>query len=90
MNWEYSVQSLIAKDGDTISLSLMRSTERVIVPDKGLPVGNFWVWPVNQDKSYVVTAEWPRDGRDENGDIWFVKINWPQPNTSLTSEGFSK
>jgi len=78
---------LFIADFDTESLSLKRSTELIIVPNKGLPVGNFWVWPVNQDESYVVTAEWPRDGREENGDVWLVKVKWRKPNMGMTEEG---
>ncbi len=79
-------------DVDVKTLSLKRATERVIVPNrstgvKGLPVGNFWVWPVNQQETYVTVAEWPRDGRLQNGDIWLCKIRWRQPNRQLTSEG---
>lgn len=75
-------------DVDAETLTLKRSTERIIVPNKGLAVGNFWVWPVDQHKSYVVTAEWPRDGREENGDIWLTKIEWKNPNQLLTEEGY--
>jgi hypothetical protein len=72
-------------DLDLATLSLKRATERVIVPNrpsggKGWPVGNFWVWPVSQEESWVTTAEWPRDGRPENGDVWLAKLVWRQPN----------
>ncbi len=79
-------------DVDLDTLSLKRSTERIIVPyrpspGKGLPVGNFWVWPVSPGETAVTTAEWPRDGRPENGDIWLAKIIWKNPNQLLTPEG---
>lgn len=79
-------------DVDMKTLSLKRSTERIIVPNrstgvKGLPVGNFWVWPVRDRETYVTVAEWPRDGRPQNGDIWLVKIQWRQPNRLLTPTG---
>jgi len=82
-------------DVDHKTLSLKRSTERIIVPNRsekesGLPVGNFWVWPINQKESYVIVAEWPRDGRQENGDIWLVKIHWRHPNQKMTSNGREK
>lgn len=67
-------------DLDPVNLHLFKETERIVVPDQGLAVGNFWVWPVNEQESYVVTAEWPRDGRKENGDIWLVKVIWRSPN----------
>ncbi len=63
-------------DLDPVTLTLQRSTERVIVPNKGNPIGNFWVWPINQQESWVTVTEWPRDGRKENGDTWLAKIFW--------------
>jgi hypothetical protein len=63
-------------DIDPATLTLRRSTERIVVPNRGLPVGNFWVWPIDEDRSYVAVAEWPRDGRAENGDTWLAKIYW--------------
>jgi len=69
------------------TLRLKRSTERIFVPDRGLPLGNFWVWPVNQHESYVVTAEWPRDGRKNNGDVWLAKVKWKKTNQQMTEDG---
>ncbi|MDA3926736.1 MAG: hypothetical protein PF904_18780 [Kiritimatiellae bacterium] len=82
-------------DFDVKTLSLKRSTERIIVPNrsksgKGLPVGNFWVWPVNQQESFVVVTEWPRDGRKKNGDTWLSKIKWKRPNQQLTADGVER
>jgi len=74
-------------DVDLTTLSLRRSTERVIIPNRGLPVGNFWVWPIDQTKSYVCATEWPRDGRAANGDTWLAKIYWRIPNQRMTDQG---
>lgn len=84
-NREYfrSRTPLHCADVEPATLRLRRSTERIIVPNRStstgrgaLSLGNFWVWPVDADRSYVVTGEWPRDGRPENGDIWLAKIFW--------------
>lgn len=76
---------------DVTTLRLKKDTECIIVPNQGLPVGNFWVWPVNQEETCVVTAEWPRDEKRAlqkiNGDIWFCRIKWRQPNTLMTTDG---
>ncbi len=74
-------------DFDTETLTLKRNTERIIVPNKGLAVGNFWVWTISPEESYVVTAEWPRDGREANGDIWLSKIKWNAPNKKVADDG---
>ncbi len=63
-------------DIDPVTLTIKRSSERIIVPNKGNPIGNFWVWPVNENESWVTVTEWPRDGRRENGDTWLAKIFW--------------
>lgn len=81
---------LFVADMDPVALHLKKDTERIIVPDKGLPVGNFWVWPVSPTESYVTTAEWPRDGRETNGDIWLVKIYWKNPNRLISETGSEK
>jgi hypothetical protein len=74
-------------DVDPATLSLRRSTERILIPNRGLPVGNFWVWPIDDRRSYVLAAEWPRDGRESNGDTWLVKIYWKLPNEQMTATG---
>ena len=79
-------------DVDLQTLSLRRVTERIIVPNrstgpKGLPVGNFWVWPYNDRETFVTVAEWPRDGRPQNGDVWLAKIEWRAPNLLVTTDG---
>lgn len=81
---------LFVADIDPVTLGLKKNTERIIVPDKGLPVGNFWVWTVSPTESYVTTAEWPRDGRESNGDIWLVKIYWKNPNRLISETGSEK
>lgn len=80
-------------DVDPATLRIRRKTERIIVPNRStsagrgaLLLGNFWVWPINADKSYVVVGEWPRDGRPQNGDIWLAKICWRRPNRSIRSD----
>ena len=74
-------------DLDPKTNRLIRNTERIIVPDKGMAVGNFWAWPITQNETLIFTAEWPRDGRPTNGDIWISRIKWRNPNTDLPKEG---
>ena len=66
------------------------SFQNPIVTDRGLPVGNFWVWPIDQQRSYVAVAEWPRDGRKENGDTWLAKIHWKRTNQQMTPDGYER
>ena len=77
---------LYCADVDPDTLSLRKSTERILIPNKGLPAGNFWVWPIDEHKSYVTATEWPRDGRKDNGDTWLAKIYWKKVNTQMSIE----
>lgn len=95
-NQEYfrSRTPLHLADVDTGRLVLKKDTERVIVPNRSektgrgaRSLGNFWVWPVNADKSYVVVGEWMRDGGLNNGDIWLCKIHWKQCNQHMSPDG---
>ncbi|MEI9806614.1 MAG: sialidase family protein [Bacteroidota bacterium] len=78
---------LFCADIDVNTLQLKKATEIAVVPDKGFCVGTFWVWPINQEESYIATAEWPRDGRLTNGDVWLVKVKWKKPNLQVTKTG---
>lgn len=78
---------LHAADLDPDTCQLIRETERIIVPDRGMAVGNFWAWPLTRNQTVIFTAEWPRDGRTSNGDIWICRINWRNPNLDLTPDG---
>ncbi|PHS12118.1 MAG: hypothetical protein COA78_08740 [Blastopirellula sp.] len=82
---------LYCADVDPKTLSLRRQTERVLIPNRGQPVGNFWVWLIDQNKSYVCAAEWPRDSQSRsqatNGHTWLAKIYWKQPNQRMTTQG---
>jgi len=74
-------------DIDVSSLAIRRATERIIIPNRGFPVGDFAVWPVDTDRSYVAVVEWPGDGRMQNGDTWLVKVHWARPNRLVMSDG---
>ncbi len=69
---------------DPETLRLKRKTERIIVPNKGLPVGNFYVCPVTPDESWVGVAEWDRTGSEKNGDCLLARIVWSRPNTLVS------
>lgn len=71
-------------------MALRRNTERILVPNKGLPGGNFWGWPIDQEQSYIAVGEWPGDGRQANGDTWLAKIYWKRPNQQMTPDGHER
>lgn len=52
---------------DLQSLSLIRSTERIVVPERGARLGNFGVVWISDEESWVVAAEWMQSKRGGGG-----------------------
>lgn len=82
-------------DVDPETLRLRRATERIIVPNRSnrtgrgaRSLGNFWAWPLDARRSYVVVTEWPRDGQADNGDTWLARIHWRRPAAEADSGNF--
>ena len=69
---------------DPQRLCVVRSTERVIVPQRGTRIGNFGVADVSPRETWVVTTEWMQpDGVQKHGSdnsIFVAKIRWSRPN----------
>ncbi len=66
---------------DPKTFRLRRKTERIIVSNRGRPVGNFYVCPVTPEESWVGVSEWDRTGNETNGDTFIARIIWSTPNT---------
>ncbi len=77
---------------DPRRLCVVRSTERVLVPERGARLGNFGVTDVSPQETWVTAAEWmqtwgpnhvmPVDNpHGANNRIWVAKIKWNKPNT---------
>jgi len=69
---------------DPQRLCVIRSTERVIVPQRGTRLGNFGVAQVGPTETWVVTTEWMQPaGVERYGSanrIYVAKIHWNRPN----------
>jgi len=69
---------------DPQRLCVIRSTERVLVPERGARLGNFGVTEVSPDETWVTAAEWmqPRGVEKWGSDnrVWVAKIKWSKPN----------
>jgi hypothetical protein len=69
---------------DTEKLCVIRSTERVLVPNYGARLGNFGVTDVSPQETWVVVTEWmqpegvQRHGSDNR--IWIAVVRWNEPN----------
>ena len=63
------------------TLRVIRSTERVVVPSRGVGLGNFGITRFSEGETWVEVAEYPR--REENYDknrVWVARIQWNRPN----------
>jgi len=76
---------------DPEGLTVMRSTERILVPERGARLGNFGVTDVNARETWVTTAEWmqtwgpnyvmPADNRyGADNSVYAARIFWDEPN----------
>lgn len=74
---------------DTDSLCVIRSTERVLVPDRGAALGNFGVTQVSDHEWWVVTSEWMQapppdpydcricEQRGSDNSVFVASVTWP-------------
>lgn len=67
--------------------AIVRETERVVVPNRGVPLGNFGAAVVTPDETWISVGEnmWPYDGklntaRGAKGAILIARIKWREPN----------
>jgi hypothetical protein len=77
---------------DPERLCVLRDTEKIVVPERGARLGNFGVVNVNEDETWVTTAEWmqttgpdPRDFRvpmkyGADNSVYAARILWKKPN----------
>jgi hypothetical protein len=76
---------------DVEKLAVRRSTERILVPDRGARLGNFGVTEVSPDETWVTVAEWmqtfgpnfimPVDNlRGADNSVFAARIQWQNPN----------
>ncbi|QDU26608.1 hypothetical protein ETAA8_16880 [Anatilimnocola aggregata] len=75
---------------DPEKLHVIRSTERILIPERGAGLGNaFGVTEVNEHESWVTTAEWmqgpkgilrPGNPYGSDNSIYAARILWKQPN----------
>ncbi|MFN2351161.1 MAG: exo-alpha-sialidase, partial [Kiritimatiellia bacterium] len=72
---------------DPEDMTVMRETERELVPNRGARLGNFSVCDVTENETWVVVSEWMQPvGCEQYGSdntIWAARILWSSPNRSL-------
>ncbi|MBP87576.1 MAG: sialidase [Planctomycetaceae bacterium] len=69
---------------DMERLTVLRETERVLIPERGVMLGNFGVAAVNQQESWVTDSEFITNGelhhRGADGSTFIARLKWSQPN----------
>lgn len=77
---------------DPRNLTVIRKTERIVVPERGARLGNFGVVNVNEKETWIIVTEWmqtwshqgrviPIDNqRGADNSIYIAKLKWTKPN----------
>jgi len=68
---------------DAKKLCLVRESERVVFPNKGMPIGNFNIRDVSPLESWVTVPEWDRSGRDIPCNILLGRVIWNRKNKNI-------
>lgn len=68
-------------------LCVLRTTERVLVPDRGASLGNFGVAAINEQETWVTVNECMYSPecakRGSDGSVFAARLLWATPNTSV-------
>jgi hypothetical protein len=79
---------------DPEKLQVIRSTEQVLVPERGARLGNFGVVDVSADETWVTVTEWMQPkGVEQHGSdnsVFVAKLKWNNPNALFGSNGSSQ
>ncbi|MDO6437137.1 sialidase family protein [Cyclobacterium sp. 1_MG-2023] len=73
---------LFMAEVDVNNLQVIRSTEREMVPNRGVALGNFGIMEVNQNETWITVAEYMRGEENVVADnsVFTAKIKWKRPN----------
>lgn len=76
---------------DPEKLSVMRATEQILMPERGVMLGNFGASSISPDESWVTDAEFIANGqkhpRGADGTTWVAKVEWTRPNRLIAVNG---
>jgi hypothetical protein len=75
---------------DPVRLHVIRSTERVLIPERGAMLGNFGAAAINENESWVTDAEYQMSSephpRGADGSVFAARVQWQKPNRMARSE----
>ena len=69
---------------DPVKLNVIRSTEQVLIPERGTMLGNFGASAITENESWVTDAEYMEgdkpNPRGANGTVWAARVIWSKKN----------
>lgn len=69
---------------DVERMTVLRNTERVLIPERGVMLGNFGAAAIDEQESWVTDSEFITDGklhsRGADGSTFIARLKWSQPN----------
>ena len=74
---------------DPAKKHVIRATEKVLMPERGVMLGNFGAAAITPNESWVTDAEYMDEGkvhaRGANGSVFAARVQWSQPNKNLAA-----
>lgn len=69
---------------DPETLHVIRSTEKILIPERGVMLGNFGAAPITENESWVTDAEFivgdKPHPRGADGTVWTARVIWSKKN----------
>ena len=69
------------------TLRVMRTTEAVLIPERGATLGNFGAAAINEQESWITVGEGVWDdairARGAKGALYAARVHWETPNTTV-------
>lgn len=78
---------------DTETMRVMKKTEQIVLPERGVMLGNFGASNITPDESWITDSEYISNGqkhpRGADGTTWAGRIKWSLPNELVATNGAS-
>ena len=78
---------LFIAEVDPVNLRVIRSTEQILIPERGVMLGNFGAAPITKNESWVTDAEFivgdKPDPRGADGTVWTARVIWSKKNSQI-------
>jgi hypothetical protein len=79
---------------DTDKLNVIRASEKALMPERGVMLGNFGAAPITENEAWVTDSEYIEKGkahpRGANGSTFAARVKWSRPDRTDLSGGKTK